>query len=338
MAENEEGVDKADGSSPFTQRTKSFVEMCGRHPFATGLFALIGLFGLLFSFFQFAVDQQQNADDDKVASVTQAKVGVAVEKVAQVGSKVDALAEAVVDEDPSIVPVAAEIGKIEWAYDNISFPASNIDKYGESAGIASILSTEKDAFGNVSFVSFTMRSTLNQEFARVAPYVVADVADVKAIPDNIATLYEGGRGDGGVLYYFKLQVLPERGLQVAPLVRAGSDEPRTDLQYFKLAPREPEEAMLDIRYVPGYVYRLRLGLQYRSSAGDRIVWITPYFRAGLPDGLHPVRTSGAEYQTALHPDMEFSDANATRKLAKQYKTFVARQPLFNLAKLSDGVR
>ena len=36
-----------------------FIQLCGRHPFVTGLFSLIGLFGLVFSFFSFSVDRAE---------------------------------------------------------------------------------------------------------------------------------------------------------------------------------------------------------------------------------------------------------------------------------------
>jgi hypothetical protein len=327
-SENDAESSEVPETVPTTTKVKAFVEMCGRHPFATGLFALIGLAGLAFSVFQFAVDQRQNAEDGKIATATLNKVSTTQKSLASVDEKLDSLADTTTDSDEAVAPVSAEIAPIDHALDNVTFPESVSGRYDGSTPLSKIYREQSNGFGHFSFFGFTMRSTLNQDFARVAPFVVAQVIDVRPISDKIFTHYRGERGDAAILYYFHLALLPERGIQVAPLVSPDTGIPRSDVQYFKLAPRESEEAMLDISYVPGYIYHLRLGLQYRTPKGDKLVWITPVFRSGLPSKSHPVKNFDADAEVKFHPDLEMADAGETRRRARSYKSFIQRQPLF----------
>lgn len=49
---------------------KNAVEFCGRHPFATGLLSLLSVFGLLFSFYSFALDRDDaNSSRNQVADL-----------------------------------------------------------------------------------------------------------------------------------------------------------------------------------------------------------------------------------------------------------------------------
>lgn len=297
-------------------KIRAFVEMCGRHPFATGLFALIGVAGLIFSFIQFGIDQQQNYENDRATDEIKTKVELVSQKIGEIDSQT-------VDDSKSVRdPISIDGSFDKRNFDNWSFDSKRIGQ-----NLDQILKDAPESSSYLPFVYFTVSSKLNQEYTQVAPFLVADVKNVEKISPDIASLLDPGRGDAAVINYLNLALIPDKGLQYAPVVDQG--KLRKDVQYFKLAPREPEEFMLSINYVPGYVYTVRFGMPYRYKGVVGTKWFTPWIRLGIPDQPHEIGFPGEEFTTGIHPDMELVDAKRANSEQAAYRAFARSQTLFS---------
>lgn len=316
---------KADVQAQATGKSEGqirrFIETCGEHPFATGLFALIGLFGLVFSFLQFGIDQAQNADD----AVQSKRIEAGVSRVEKA---VDTMAsQSAAEADDGIVPIKVNLGKLYDLTDNISFDPAHDGKSREW-----IWNNDPDAIVSMPFMHVTLQSTTRSKFVQAAPWIVADVMSVERLPKTLHTLFEAERGGAEEIYSFRLPLVPKTGLQIAPLVKDDMTTPRKDVEYFKLAPGEPEEFDLTFDYVPGYRYKVRLGIQYKSGEGSKIHWFTKPMNLGLVDYEHPLKTWGDDgFVPRMHPDMEFANAAETRRLSARYMQLGNSQSLFKLS-------
>jgi hypothetical protein len=291
-----------------------FVEMCGRHPFATGLFALMGIVGLAFSFFTFVVDQAQTKKDSA--------------ETAEIRSSVLRLEQAVIESTPpeetmGFDPLTSDTKPIEEQIDNITFNRSFANR-----SISWIFENVPESFSEYFIMEFSIRSQAEKDFVQVAPYLVIEVQNVEAIPDDIVTIDQSERGGAAAVREFQASVVPRRGFQFAPLIDSVTGDYRNDVDYFSLMPREPEEFVLNFSFVPGHIYTLRIGAPYKYKGRVGVHWMTQSFRAGVPDTELPVKTWESEYVLGPHPHFRAGEAERVRVDAGAHDRRVAESKVF----------
>lgn len=326
MSGHEPEIPEASGSAPqplipaatsrqyLPRSVTGFVEMCGRHPFATGLFALLGIVGLAFSFFTFAVDQAQTQRD----SVETAEIRSTVLRVEQ------AVVKASPPEEPAgFDPLISETQTLDELIDNITFNDDYVDRSMEW-----IFENVPESFSEYFVMDFSIRSQVEAEFVQVAPYLVIEVKNVESIPADIATINNPERGGAAAVREFAGSVVPRRGFQFAPLIDGMTGDYRDDVDYFSLMPREPEEFVLNLSFVPGHIYTLRIGAPYKYKGKIAIHWMTQNFRAGVPDIELPVKTWDAEYAMGPHPYFTADDAERVTVAAQSHARRVAESKVF----------
>lgn len=272
----------------WTESLTGLIELCGRHPFATGLFALLGIFGLLFSFFTFGVDQLQNKEDN----IETARIATSLARVEE-----QIAASAPIEEPADFDPIVSQAHEEAIDQDNLTFDA-------KFSGRTKVWIAENDptSFANVPFLSISLRSAADEAFLQIAPYLILDVQSVTEIQAGLAALYEGERGGAESVRDFRADLLPQVGRQFAPLVNEADGSYRRDVDYFSLMPKETEEFFLNLNLQPGYVYTLRIGVPYRYKDRDGIHWVTPAFRTGVPAGDIQLSENGSDFRLASHPD------------------------------------
>lgn len=276
-------------------KARAFIEMCGRHPFATGIFALLGIFGLLFSFVTFGLDQHQSRLDQIQTDRMEGTVNAAASDVAEIAaSATDA---------PLTDPIESRAFPIANSVDNVAFRGT-----AQVPTVEWVFANVKDSFPNLFILQWSIRSGANRDFVQIAPYLVVDVTDVQPVPRDLSALYAGERGAASELRSFEAALRPQKGWQFAALVDGDTGETRNDIDYFTLSPREPEEFYLTLSYVPGYIYTYRVGLHYRFQNRDAVHWLSGPIRAGVPDYPLPVaqyesgQAGGEGFAVRDHPD------------------------------------
>jgi len=290
----------AESAASTGSKIRSFIEMCGRHPLATGIFALIGIFGLGFSFFTFAVDQMDAVKDAETTQTMQASMD-------RVENTVGALAPAAEPEQFDPISSHAEVNSL----DNVVFPREHMGK-----SLEWIEANVPAAFGEIPVLGFSVKSMADSEYVQFAPYLVVDVLRIEPIGGNIAAIYHGERGDGGELRHFAGVLLPQTGYQFAPLIDSATGELRSGIDYFRLAPKEPEELRLDLSYSPDFVYTFRVGIHFRYKGADRIHWMGNTFRSGIPSRVLPLAGfENTDFKPAVHPSMEWLEPARLRARA-----------------------
>lgn len=284
-----------DPSGPCGRRLREFIEMCGRHPFATGLFALLSVFGLVFSLIAFGIDQDQSQRD--------AEETAAIKKtLARVESTVGVIATPK-QEPENFDPVESTPLEVSTVTDNAVFPRQYM---GQSR--AWIQENIGESFSYIPFLSFSLKSAAAEEFIQIAPYLLIDVIAVEPVESDLAAIYEGGRGGAAVIREFSADITPDVGLQFAPLIDGENGTFRTDVDYFSLMPKEPEEFFLGMDYVLGYVYTFRIGVQYKYKGRHRVHWLNQPLRAGVPTYELPVAEfDGKDFEVRYHPDFHDTD-------------------------------
>lgn len=304
-------------SPPAANPLKRFIETCGRHPFATGLFALLSVFGLGFSFVAFGIDQAQSRSE----AIETAQIQASLSRVER------AIPIAAAPEPAGIDPVASTFDSP--ATDNVSFPRRYMGRTK-----AWIEANAAESFSVIPFLPFSVSSAAEKDFVQLAPYVVFDVMTAEPVGPELASIYEGGRGGAAQLREFSAAIVPEPGLQFAPLVD-GEGAYRTDVDYFSLMPGEPEEFFVYANYLPGYVYTFRVGVHYKYKGRHGLHWVTPAMRGGVPDYALPL--AGAEaavFEQAVHPDLTSAAAEDLRAQALENRRVVAASRLFNPSQLA----
>ena len=135
---------------------------------------------------------------------------------------------------------------------------------------------------------------------------------------ELSAIYAGERGSASEVRSFEADLLPTPGKQFAALVNGDDGSIRTDVDYFTLSPKEPEEFFLSLNYVPGYIYKYRVGVHYRFKGRDDIHWLTGPIRAGIPNYPLPVAEfETGEFTVRDHPDYraEMTDEVPSRSTA-----------------------
>ncbi|RFN58419.1 hypothetical protein [Marixanthomonas ophiurae] len=290
------------GKSPII---KSFIEMCGRHPFATGLFAILGLIGLIFSIYGFLVDRSESISTTK-----------------QIDLVVDSISQKIVESNPVTRdrtlknPIKLDLrGDHDNKYiDNIVFPDSQNVIMKELT-----LSEAKSLMHNIiysqnystydPFYGFSVSSISNKGFVQIAPYLLIDVTKVTSINEDLAGFYFGERGGGAILREFKANIFPKEGIQVAPMINATKGKYVNSIDYISLMPGEVEEFMLYLDFYPGFYYDLRIGLQIKFNGINSVIWDTNSFHRGVPSTKMPIYDfTSTKFNVKYHPDAEgFAD-------------------------------
>ena len=290
--------DEAPAAPRSPSGVKGFVEMCGRHPFATGLFAILGVIGLMFSVYAFSVDRSESRE-------TTVQIGSVADSLATVGQRIAESAPEVKDQ---ALEVPIELNWEGEYLDNVVFPVSNPivsrELSFEETEAALLSMQDEEAISSYDpFYSFSISAVSNKGFVQVAPYLLIDVFSVEPIDDDLAGIYLGERGGSAVLREFSANLFPQEGIQVAPLINTGEGDPYdTGVDFLSLEPGEVEEAMLYMSYMPGYYYDFRIGLQVKFNAVNSVVWDERVFHRGVPATEIPMVSYQGKFVPALHPD------------------------------------
>lgn len=289
---------------------RAFIELCGRHPFATGLFALLGIFGLAFSFITFGVDQVQNREDNVQA--------------AQIQSSLHRVEDAVRPqaEPDDFDPIASTLGSGVES-DNVTFPNAY-----RGRSLTWILANVPEAVPNVWRIDASLKSVAGREFVQFAPYLVLDVSEAQPFPADWSAIYQGERGDAGDTREFNARITPNVGIQYAALIDKNGDIDR-DIDYFSLMPSEPEELMVGIMYTPGYVYTYRVGVPFKYKGRYGVHWLTGKIRAGIPAYELPVAGfENTDFEIKTHPDVFEGEASSVADAARANAGQAAKARLF----------
>lgn len=308
-------------AKPGGRRVREFIEMCGRHPFATGLFALLSVVGLLFSFVGFGVDQVRSQRDAQDSAALQSSLERIEDSVGTIASPAA--------EPAGFDPVESTPLELSTITDNAIFPRRYIGKPRDW-----IQANVDESFANIPFISFSLKSVASEEFVEVAPYLVVDVAAVDPVASDLAVIYEGERGGAAFLWEFSAAIVPEVGLQFAPLVNEGGSF-RTDIAYFSLMPREPAEFFLGMTFVPGYVYTLRVGVPYKYKGRRGLHWLSETLRAGVPAHELPVAGFDGNFEIARHPDFDPHQSDAVISRARENRLAASASKLFPPSQVSE---
>jgi hypothetical protein len=295
------------------RRVREFIEMCGRHPFATGLFALLSVVGLFFSFVGFGVDQVRSQRDALDSAAMQSSLE-------RIEDSVDTMAPAA--EPAGFDPVESTPLDLATITDNAIFPRRYMGKPRDW-----IQANVDESFASIPFLSFSLKSVAGEDFVQLAPYLVVDVAAVAPVPPSLAVIYEGERGGASELWEFSAAIVPEVGFQFAPLINDDQTF-RTDVDYFSLMPREPAEFVLGMSFVPGYVYTLRIGVPYKYKGRHQLHWLSGTLRAGVPVDPLPVAGFDGSFEIASHPDFEPRDYDAVATDARKNLRAISASKLF----------
>jgi hypothetical protein len=302
-------------NGPTASRIREFIEACGRHPFATGLFALLGLTGLVFSVYSFAVDRSDSRQtSDHITAVADS-----------IGSITRSIAEASPEaRDRGIdVPISIDMENMDERLrdksylDNIVFSASHSVVGREmalpeaEAAMQGIRSTGRYSTSD-PYYSFSVSSVANRGFVQIAPYLLVRVSHVEPISEQLAGFYFGERGGGAVLREFRATVFPKEGVQVAPMINSMEGGYVSNIDYISLEPGEVEEFLLTLEFIPGYYYDIRLGLQIKFNGINSVVWDANEFRRGIPLSEIPIYDfSSNQFNPKHHPDAEWTVSTST---------------------------
>ena len=284
-----------------TTRVKQFIEFCGRHPFATGLFALLGIVGLVLSIQGYILDRSESRQTTKdIISVS--------DSLSMINKRLIEDNSALKDENID-VPVTINLqGKY---IDNIVFNASNrvvkkVMNTSEAESVMRNIMKSEEYSTYDPFYSFSVSSIANKNFVQIAPYLLIDVYNVRRIEDQLAGFYFGERGGSAVLREFSATIFPKEGIQVAPMINTMKRSYVDDVDYLSLEPGEVEEFMLYLDYMPGYYYNFRIGIQIKFNGINSVVWDANNFHRGIPVEEIPIYgfTSNT-FNKKYHPDVEW---------------------------------
>ncbi|MGH1422542.1 MAG: hypothetical protein ACRBEQ_12055 [Hyphomonas sp.] len=335
--EDETEITPPEDSKPVkTSPVKALIEECGRHPFVTGLFAIIGVCGFVFSIYAFGVDRA----DSRASSDKQDQELANIERLGDTVSNLPGATEEPADFDPLVAHF--DPAKRASFNDNIVFSSRhkgrlNDDlKYNDFGDMRDWLyQNDPEAFAHEWVMSFNVTSQADLDFTQIAPYLVVDVLEVRPVPDDMILFYVSERGAGASVREFSAAIPPEKGRYYAPLIDTYTGERRTDVDYFTLMPREPEEFIFWPSIDAGFIYEMRIGLHYKYKQKHRIHWVTPIFRNGIPKDPLPVWDFSRTYEIKASPDAEFDDPAATKAKADANNAYVAAGKVFRPDQLTD---
>jgi hypothetical protein len=303
------------------------IEWVGTHPFATGVLAILGILGFILSIYSFAQGQVQAEADQKVQEALTDQVGTVQQDLQKVPG--------VVPEAADFDPVIASVNPIDDA-DNITFSNDFLTKITPEMTARDrydllrwLQTNDGQSFSEIFVASFAVKSVAQRDFVQIAPYLIVQVGSVSEIPQNMTLLDLGERGGAASIRDFSSAILPKAGYYYAPLVNGDNMEIRSDVDYFTLMPGEPEEFVLWLNSVSGYIYNMRIGVQYRYKDRHGVHWVTNFFRNGAPN--HLIRAYGhngdAEYKLYREASPEAVRAMSQRN--DDFESLVGKGRVFN---------
>lgn len=210
--------------------------------------------------------------------------------------------------------------KIDRLYDEID------SRVFEGVGMDSPIDQVKTSVNWITttpFMSFSLSSIANKSMVQIAPYLVIDVIDARALEMPMVALYEGERGGAEILREFQARLLPVQGIQIAPL----SSRNVAAVDFFSLTPGEVEEFFLNVSTLPGYRVVFRVGIQYRYEGSDNVVWLDKQFEYGLPKTQIPISLWSKAYEVAYHPD--FYPENSEQYYPEYVRYWTATRQFIN---------
>ncbi|WP_298495596.1 hypothetical protein [uncultured Algibacter sp.] len=317
---------------------KKFIEMCGRHPFATGLFALLGIAGLYLSIHGFMVDRAESKQT--------------TEDIISISDSLSKLNENVILSDPELkdkkIKVPIYFDMPNSYIDNIVFNASLIDinkemTYQEAESTMHNIMDTKDYSTSNPLYAFSVSSIANKNFVQIAPYLLIDVFKVEKISEQLAGFYFGERGGSAVLREFNGTLFPKEGIHIAPMINSMKGGYVENVDYISLEPGEIEEFLLQLNFLPNYYYDFKIGIQIKFNGVSSIYWHTEKFHRGVPmDKIPMIGFGDKKFKTKYHPDIEWevsSNENMKHLIERIKKDNIAyrRSRVFNLSMVDiDG--
>ncbi|MBV7257927.1 hypothetical protein KCG44_14165 [Pacificimonas sp. WHA3] len=245
---------------------------------------------------------------------------------------------------PGAVPEPADFNPIKASFDpveefrfndNLTFSRRYTGLFDSSVSVGAwqekgewLLRNDPNAVAHIWFMQFTVESQSDRNFTQVAPYLVVEVASAQPLPDDLAFVYEGGRGGAALVREFRGSIPAEPGVYFAPWIDRQTQEANRSADYFSLMPREPEMFSFSLNIDSGFLYEMRVGVHYRYQEKHRIHWVTPFFRNGIPGTPLPGWDFADAFPVQLHPDAEGDDPAATQRRAREGAAFANGGKLF----------
>ena len=264
---------------------KSGIEFVGRHPFATGLLAILSVVGLVLSVYGFALDRRDAGNTtDQVASIETS--------LQAVRSELDGLDESL--GDASIEqPVKIEFGRWGAGIDAVLFDSTAtdvplmFDSSQQKTKWLNDIYTDQAGYSSTPFFNFSVSSEANRNFVQIAPYLLIHVMHVEPVPQNVAGMYLGERGGAAILREFRTCLLPEPGVQIASLDQRNYP---SRIDFITLEPGEVEEFHFTVTTLSDYVYHFRIGLQVKFKGESFAVWHPTVYRRAKTSRTIPLVT------------------------------------------------
>jgi len=296
------------------------VEFCGRHPFATGVFALLGIAGLGFSMYGFSVDRE-----DAIVTGNQISEGVETTVNALDPDRQDSSLD---------IPIKIDFGNFGDTIDTVIFRTSNNEfsaearfDYDQKRELLELYGQE-DTYSSTPFINFSISSLADKNFVQVAPYIIVDVSHVHSLEPDIAAVYLGERGGGAVLREFNGTVMPLVGAQVVPLDQSNYT---SKIDFMTLEPGEVEEFHVALDFMPEIAVSFRLGIQVKFMGEQQVVWTERIFhRANTAREIPLITWQNSKFEVDTYPDGEYADIQALRSLYFDQLNIYKGSRVFNL--------
>lgn len=286
---------------------KSGIEFCGKHPFATGLFALVGVLGLMVSIYGFSLDRVEARETG--------------DQIVDLDEKVDVLNTEISQLDPNVrdaaieTPVKIDFGRWGDQIDTVIFPPNEVTDSAHAADRSArmrFIYNKYDSVSSSPLYNFSVSSIADKNFVQIAPYVLIDVIELERPPMQLEAFYLGERGGGAVLREFYGALAPVEGIQVAPLSQRTAAQ---KIDFITLEPGEVEEFHLNLQYYPDHWFEFRIGLQIKFNGRPATVWGERVYRRGNVSGSIPTITWSNETPEVMpYPDGEYSTMNEVTDL------------------------
>lgn len=292
-------------------RAKDFVEMCGRHPLATGLFAILGFVGLIFSVVTFGLDQSESRAGQKSTAEIKDSLG-RIELV--VTRDAD-------DPEPAWID-PLETPRLGSSEEVLLFS----DQYGDKTH--DWLMAESSTISAPSEMLFSIKSSASNDYVQIASYLVVDVLGVREFPENLMASVAGGMGGPEQIYSFTAALVPRVGQQHAPMTNPDGDGLKDDVDFLSLAPGEIAEVSLAVILQPDFIYRYRIGIPFKYRGRREIHWVSGTMQEGLPSFPVVVRREGGEYTAPEVLALDQASAEIVRSYSTRNEAWVRRSRVF----------
>ena len=209
-------------------------------------------------------------------------------------------------------------------------PAGLIEDFDPNKGLSYYDRKHRIAY-SYPVINIDVVSEVDDEWIKLAPYLVVAMTDVKPVPDNVDYVSPAGGGGGGRFDIFSATLSPYRDeIFGAPQVRAtmSADElqiyspNQKPFDYFTLQPGEREVFKLQFLMLPGYYYHYRIGVLYSYKDNESVKWIDREFLAAQPteakrEWLIVYQGPGGGYKVQERPNEQSMEAGANTEETRQ---------------------